>query len=268
MNYPTTTIGSGSPHIAVLSGVHGNERSSVLVQHALVNEGWDEGTLHLIGPVNEAAWKNGTRYIEQDLNRAYPQPRQDTYEGKIASRLVDQLKDMDVVIDLHTYRMSAQTTVIDPNNSKLVQSFNPPLIWHMDLEADHNEEYNHTLFIMLEYNGVKNLVVELPPVEEITRQDVMQCVKGIRRVAENKVPETSPPRYTRHKYDSPGSGVFVPHHDIMTPVKKDDVVGEIVMTANTSINIRAEQSAVLLQRHHQGWIQEGDTAFALGYKIE
>ena len=121
---------------------------------------------------------------------------------------------------------------------------------------------------MFEYNGVKTLVVELPLINEITRLHAMQSVKGIRRVAENKVPETSPPRYTRHKYDSPGSGVFVPHHDIMTPVKKDDVVGEIVMTANTSINIRAEQSAVLLQRHHQGWIQEGDTAFALGYKIE
>lgn len=269
MSIPVRTIGEGSPRVGVLGGVHGDERSSLLVQHVLEERGVPEGTLQLIGPVNEAAWRNGTRYIDEDLNRTFPDPDGTTYESRLARELIDIVKPLDIVIDMHTFRMTTNLTVVQTRRSELIQYFGPDLVWHIDRDEDHNEEFERTLGLNLALNGTENFVVELPPVEEISQSMVDRCISGVyNAITKEHPPKTEIPEYTRYKYQAPFTGIFMPEQKIMTEVSEGTPVGTLFSSTTHSEEIVSEDDAMLLQRRHQSWIEQGETIYALGERID
>lgn len=269
MSIPVETVGDGEPHVAVIAGVHGDERSSLLIQHVLEERGVPVGTLHLIGPVNEAAWRNDTRFIDEDLNRTYPEPDGTTYESRLAQSLIDLVEPMDVVIDMHTFRMTTKLTVVQTKRSELVKYFEPDLIWFIDPDEDHNEEFERTLGLNLALNGTENFVVELPPVEEITEPMIERCISGVYNViTQDHTPRDTIPVYTRYKYQAPFSGIFMPDHAIMTEIREGHVIGSLFSSTTHSVEVKAEDSGMLLQRRHQSWIESGETVYALGERID
>lgn len=268
MTISVQQVGSGDPAVAVLCGVHGDERSSLLIQNILASRGVPEGTLHLVGPVNQAAWRAGQRYIDEDLNRTFPDPDGSTYEGGVASDLLDIVKPMDLVIDIHTFRMTTQLTVIPPGGKDLVKYFGPDMIWQIDPSKDHDKEFEHTLGLNLALNGTDNFVIELPPVEEIDEAMVDRCVTGIYNViTKEHPPREDIPEYTRYKHAAPAKGIFVPHTPIMTWVEEGDVVGRLFSSPTSSTDITASQDGKLLQRRHQSWIETGETVYAVGRQV-
>ena len=268
MSIPVQTIGEGSPHVAILGGVHGDERSSLLIQHVLEERGVPEGSINLVGPVNEAAWRNDTRYIDEDLNRTFPDPDGSTYESRLARELVDIVEDMDVVIDMHTFRMTTKLTVVQTKRTELVKYFGPDIVWHIDREEDYNDEFERTLGLNLALNGTDNFVVELPPVEEISQQMVDRCINGVYNVITREHPPRKDiPEYTRFKFQAPFSGIFMPDHDIMTGVKEGERIGTLFSSTTHSEVIRAAEQGVLMQRRHQSWIERGETIYALGERL-
>lgn len=102
--------GSGRPRVAILGGVHGNERTGVEVVHRLVNRLSQSGAANGVNGEltlvlgNPEAIAQSVRFIDTDLNRCFgsdgPAGVQ-SFEHQRAGELACFLKDLDVMVDLH-----------------------------------------------------------------------------------------------------------------------------------------------------------------------
>lgn len=95
--------GSGTPRVAVVGGIHGDEPSGKVIVERLIDElSVDEGTVQLV-IANEPALDVGERYTETDLNRAFPGDADgDAYETRLAADLVEVLAGADAVLAIHS----------------------------------------------------------------------------------------------------------------------------------------------------------------------
>lgn len=95
--------GSGSPRIAIVGGIHGDEPAGERIVDQLAEEVTvDDGTLQLV-VANEPTLDAGKRYTDTDLNRTFPGDiESDDYETALAPRLTAILEGADAVLALHT----------------------------------------------------------------------------------------------------------------------------------------------------------------------
>ncbi|WP_247001026.1 succinylglutamate desuccinylase/aspartoacylase domain-containing protein [Halosolutus gelatinilyticus] len=86
-------LGSGTPEIAVVAGIHGDEPCGVrAVKRLLDDRPTVERPVKLI-VANEEALERRVRFVDEDLNRAFPgDPDAKTHEGRLAHRLVEELE--------------------------------------------------------------------------------------------------------------------------------------------------------------------------------
>jgi uncharacterized protein len=94
-----------NPKMVLHGGIHGDEIASYMACDTLLRYiNLIEGTLIIIPRVNIIACRQNTRYINIDLNHAFPGDIQsDTYEYRLAHEfmwLVDSIKP-DIIINLH-----------------------------------------------------------------------------------------------------------------------------------------------------------------------
>jgi hypothetical protein len=98
----TWQLGSGAPDVAVVAGIHGDEPSGIEAV-----EEFREAAPELERPVqfvvaNEEAAERGVRYIDEDLNRAFPGDTDaETHEGRLAAELLSIIEDR-LVLSLHS----------------------------------------------------------------------------------------------------------------------------------------------------------------------
>jgi predicted deacylase len=95
--------GSGSPRVAVVGGIHGDEPAGEeVVERLIADLEVDAGTVQLV-VANEPALAVGERFTETDLNRTFPgDDDSDVYESALATRLVRILDGADAVLAIHT----------------------------------------------------------------------------------------------------------------------------------------------------------------------
>lgn len=95
-------LGEGTPEVAVVGGIHGDEPSGVHAIERLVAEDPDvERPIKLI-IANEEALEREKRYIDEDLNRAFPgDPDADTHEGRLAYDLAREIREC-TTLSLHS----------------------------------------------------------------------------------------------------------------------------------------------------------------------
>ncbi|WP_440988911.1 succinylglutamate desuccinylase [Haloarchaeobius baliensis] len=97
------TLGDGDPALAVVVGQHGDEPCGERAMERLL----EDDDLELTGTVtfvvgNERAAELEQRFVDEDLNRAYPgDPEAASHEARLASELLAELDDL-VVLDLHS----------------------------------------------------------------------------------------------------------------------------------------------------------------------
>ncbi len=86
-------LGSGTPEIAVVGGIHGDEPCGVhAIDRLLADDPSVTEPVKLV-VANERALERGVRYVDEDLNRAFPgDPNADTHEGQLAHDLVAELE--------------------------------------------------------------------------------------------------------------------------------------------------------------------------------
>lgn len=105
----THTLGEGEPALAVVVGQHGDEPCGERAMERLLAA----DDLQLTGAVlfvvaNERAAEAGVRFVDVDLNRAYPgDPDADAHEVRLASELLDVVGDLPV-LDLHSTVSTAE----------------------------------------------------------------------------------------------------------------------------------------------------------------
>ena len=101
------TLGEGDPEVAVVGGIHGDEPCGSAAVEAVL-----EADIEVARPVkliiaNEEALKRGRRYVEEDLNRAFPgSPDADTHEGRLAHDLLTEIRGCEI-LSLHSTRSYA-----------------------------------------------------------------------------------------------------------------------------------------------------------------
>ncbi|SFK87424.1 Succinylglutamate desuccinylase [Halogranum rubrum] len=95
-------LGEGTPEVAVVGTIHGDEPCGVRAIERLVAEDPDvERPVKLI-VANEEALDAGVRYLDEDLNRAFPgDPDADSHERRLAHALQRELHDC-TVLSLHS----------------------------------------------------------------------------------------------------------------------------------------------------------------------
>ena len=101
------TLGEGEPEVAVVGSIHGDEPcGATAVEAVLETDPQVERPVKLV-VANEAALERGVRYVESDLNRAFPGSRDaDTHEGRLAHQLLTEIRGAEV-LSLHSTRSYA-----------------------------------------------------------------------------------------------------------------------------------------------------------------
>lgn len=102
------TLGEGSPEVAVVGGIHGDEPCGWKAVEALLADLPDVERPVALVVANERAIEAGVRYVDADLNRSFPPGRdggefeyRDDHEGRLARELVDELRGT-LVLALHS----------------------------------------------------------------------------------------------------------------------------------------------------------------------
>jgi uncharacterized protein len=101
------TFGSGSPSVAVVGGLHGNELNGLhtcnilagLLSHVRL-----QGTVHIVPAVNVFGMDQGTKrwpFDDRDINKAFPGDPEGSVVERIAYALLEHT-DADVCIDVHS----------------------------------------------------------------------------------------------------------------------------------------------------------------------
>jgi len=102
--------GVEGPHVVVVGGTHGNEpsgvKAAVEVHDSIANQriAMNRGRITFILG-NPIAFERGKRYVDEDLNRAFTDNRNNTIEGGRATeirRFLDGAPRIHAVLDLHS----------------------------------------------------------------------------------------------------------------------------------------------------------------------
>ncbi len=122
-------IGHGHPIVAVTAAMHGNEEVGVYIlddlRRIIRPEKLLKGTLRLV-VANPPALFGGTRFISEDLNRAFPGGRsKDSIESRLAPQVFKTVRDSDYAIDLHSTTSETEAFAIvdkkDPARVRLAE---------------------------------------------------------------------------------------------------------------------------------------------------
>ena len=100
--FKTKLIGQGEKTIAIVACLHGDEVVGKHIQNWLIeNQDKLKCKAKLIFGNPEAHIKD-TRFIHENLNRVFPGKENGNYEEKQAFRIMQDLKDVDMVLDIHS----------------------------------------------------------------------------------------------------------------------------------------------------------------------
>lgn len=105
-------LGSGRPEVAVVGAIHGDEPSgAVAIERLIEDPPAVQRPVKLI-IANEEALEQGARFLESDLNRAFPgDPTSDRLEDRLAARLLEELEGC-VTLALHSTQSFAEPFAI------------------------------------------------------------------------------------------------------------------------------------------------------------
>lgn len=111
------TLGDGDPEVAVVGGIHGDEPCGQRAVEAILESAPDvERPVKLI-IANERALEAGVRYVEEDLNRAFPgAPDADTHEGRLAHDLLNEIRGCEILSLHSTQSYAAPFALVDEVN--------------------------------------------------------------------------------------------------------------------------------------------------------
>ena len=120
-------LGDGTPEVAIVGGIHGDEPCGVRAVERLLEERPPvERPVKLI-VANERAVERGVRYVDRDLNRSFPgDPEATTHEARLAAALTEELRDC-TVFALHSTRSHEEPFAIVHDFGELERAICPQL---------------------------------------------------------------------------------------------------------------------------------------------
>jgi len=125
------TVGDGPAQIAVIGGIHGDEPCGVHAVETLLAEEPDVNRAVKFIIANEEAIEADTRYVEEDLNRAFPgDPDGETHESRLAHRLGREVTDCQILALHSTQSYGGKFALVDR-----VREFERRVCPHLSVDA-------------------------------------------------------------------------------------------------------------------------------------
>ncbi len=121
MKLNITKIGYGKPLISIVGCLHGNEIIGKRVIDKLKDICLLKGSLKLI-VANEKAIQKKQRIVDGDLNRSFPGKKNGNYEERLAHSISKEIKDSDIVIDIHATTSNFDRIAIVTNLRKTTRN--------------------------------------------------------------------------------------------------------------------------------------------------
>lgn len=115
-----STLGAGTPRVAVVGAIHGDEPSGARAIERFLSETHDVQRPVKLIVLNEPALERDTRYVDIDVNRVLPgDPTAEAYERRLAYDFVREIAGC-VGLGIHSTFSSAQPfgTIANPNDRK------------------------------------------------------------------------------------------------------------------------------------------------------
>ncbi|MDG5760572.1 succinylglutamate desuccinylase/aspartoacylase family protein [Natronococcus sp. A-GB1] len=120
-------LGSGTPEIAVVAGIHGDEPCGVRAVEQLLDENPTVERPVKLVVANEKALERQVRFVDEDLNRVFPgNPNAKTHEGQLADELVDELSGC-FAFSMHSTQSHAEPFAIVNQVNERATSICPQL---------------------------------------------------------------------------------------------------------------------------------------------
>jgi len=143
-------LGDGQPELAVVAGIHGDEPCGVeAVERLVADDPEVERPVKLI-IANEKAIDTGERFVDEDLNRAFPgDPDGDSHESQLAHELAREVQGC-TVLALHSTRSYAEPFAVIDTVDEIAHSLAPLLPVDVLIETDEHTdgrliEHAHTI---------------------------------------------------------------------------------------------------------------------------
>jgi len=120
-------LGEGTPEVAVVGSIHGDEPCGARAVERLLADPPDLDRPVKFIIANERALTENVRYVDEDLNRAFPgNPDADTHEGRLAHELSQELRDC-TIFSMHSTQSYAAPFALVDELSPLAASVVPYL---------------------------------------------------------------------------------------------------------------------------------------------
>ena len=120
-------LGEGEPEVAVVGAIHGDEPCGArAVRRLLDADPAFERPVRLV-VANEAALDAGVRYLDTDLNRAFPgDAASDAHEDRLAARLLDAVAGC-TTLAIHSTQSSAEPFAVIDSMDEVARAVAPHL---------------------------------------------------------------------------------------------------------------------------------------------
>ncbi|WP_207588758.1 succinylglutamate desuccinylase/aspartoacylase domain-containing protein [Halomontanus rarus] len=120
-------LGSGTPEIAVVAGIHGDEPCGVRAVERLLDDRPSVTRPVKLVVANEEALERQVRFVDEDLNRAFPgDPDAQTHEGRLAHELAAELEGC-LTFSMHSTQSHAEPFAIVKGLDELAREICPQL---------------------------------------------------------------------------------------------------------------------------------------------
>ncbi len=120
-------LGEGTPEVAVVGAMHGDEPCGERAIERLVAEDPEVERPVKLVVANEEALERGVRYLDDDLNRSFPgDPNADSHERRLAPHLARELRGC-TTLSLHSTQSYAEPFAIVESVDAVTRSILPHL---------------------------------------------------------------------------------------------------------------------------------------------
>ena len=129
-------LGEGEPEVAVVGAIHGDEPCGARAIRRLLDANPEvERPVRLI-VANEAALDAGVRYLDADLNRAFPgDSASDAHEERLATRLLDAVEGC-TTLAIHSTQSSAEPFAVIDSMDEVARAVAPHLPVDVVIQTD------------------------------------------------------------------------------------------------------------------------------------
>jgi len=282
---PVISVGEGRPKISIVCGIHGNERTGLFIVDRLLKQiKLKKGQINIITSANQLAQvldRRENQIDNKDLNRIFPGNKDGELTDRIANKLIELVKDSDLVIDLHTMERQSipimgilmGNTDIEKRSMQFLRIFDPGVVWRVAVQRRDEAEFRGAFGIVLAKMDVVNFALEFSGIARATESELEEAVNGFKRILaslemiDEEFFVNNPLVFQKKMFQSDKSGLFIPMKKVMEKVRKDELIGKIISLKDFSeISIKSPEEGILMQIRIKDFVNTADDLFAIGTK--